>query len=49
MNAVSEFEQLWIPVHVENVEKGADRVVVYPKHAVVKLRGTVRVVVEQSL
>lgn len=49
MNAVCVFEQLGIPVHVKNFEKGADRVVVYPEHAVVELRGTVRIIVEQPL
>lgn len=47
MYTISELEHLWIPVQIEDIEEVEYTRVVYPEDAVVVLRGTVRVIVEQ--
>lgn len=49
MDAVGVFEQLWVPIHVEDIEEGTNTVIIDPKDPIIELSGTIGIIVEQLL
>lgn len=49
VNAVCIFKQFRIPIHVKHIKKGTNTLVVNPENAIIKLRRTVWIVIQQML